>query len=272
MSGIKIAPLDYRTAAGAPAGIGDNQPPVDWAVSAKPVVDLLIANTEAWAEDCPVITNEEAAATCEDKLKQLNDHRKEIDDKRKAEKAEHDRAIATIQAKANPLLERLRICIEAISGIRDAWLRLKQQRLDDERAQKRREADEAARRAQRLAEAAQAKTTGPGAVTNQIAATEAAAEAKKAAKIAAAVPVRAQQRGTLGGRASSLRTFWFAEVVDWQKCFEHFHEADSQDPERKRMIPVESLRKELTRLANEQVRLGVRNPNLPGCWIDSEMR
>ncbi len=258
------APLDYRRAIGP----GHNVPPVDPVETAREAVDQLITNTERWLAEHQVITDAAAAAACEDWANQLKAHYDKCDEIRVTEKRPHDEAAAAVQSKWNPILARLKICRDAIVPLRRTWLALEQRRLDAERAEKQREAAEAALRARQLIEAARAKQIGPGSVTNQILAKEAAIEAKQAAKVAAAVPVKAQQHGNLGGRASSLREYWFAEVVDWQECFSYFHEPDPDNPGQRQ--PVESLRKELTRLANEKVRHGIRD--LPGCVIDRDER
>jgi len=249
-------------------GPGHNKPPLDPAEIAAAAVDQLVANTEAWAEHSPVILDEATATACQTWLNQLTERLKDCKAKLAIERAPHDQALKDIQAKWAPLQRKLAVCIEAVGRMRGAWLTVKQRRLDAEREQKRREAAEAQQRAEQLAQAARAKEHGPGAVTNKIAAQEAAAEAQRAAKVAAAVPVRAQTKSDLGGRAASLRTYHFADVVDWEACWMHFHEDDPDNPGKRR--PAESLRAELQRLANEQVRHGARE--IPGCWIDKEER
>lgn len=235
---------------------------------AHATVAALVGNANRWLQH-PIIDNEDVAGDCNDTLQQLEDHWKALDGRRAEEKKPHDLAAAAIQARYLPLLEQLTICRRAIKPLHDAWLRLRQQRIDAGREAARREAAEAQRLADQLAE--QAKAGGPGAVTNRINAAEAAREAEKKRQIAAAVPLRAQSRGNLGSRVRSLRTYWFADVVNWSACFNHFQEPDPNDPNKK--IPVAEVREVLTRLAMEAARKAnnpMRNPNPAGCWVFSE--
>jgi hypothetical protein len=239
----------------APRYPGDNMPPPEPVKLASDRVTALVENAEKWAERVPVINSEELADACNDFLTQLDKQWQEFDAARAAEKKPFDDEAAAVQAKWKPLLERLNLCKIAIAPLHRAWLKLKQQRLDDERHDRERAAAEAQRRADQLAE--QAKTGGPGTVTRLIAATEAAGAAEAARQEVRRVPPRAQSRGLYGGRTRSLRTTWYASVVDDELCYRHFRQRSE----------VKEL---LQRLANEAARSGVRNPDLPGCWIYSE--
>ena len=242
-------------AAPPPRFPGDNRPPPEPIVLASGRVTTLIDAAEKWAERCPVIESEELADACNDFLTQLDKQFKEFDAARAAEKKPFDDDAAAVQARWKPLLERLTLCKTAIAPLHRAWLRLKQQRLDDERREREREAAEAQRVADQLARQAQAG--GPGTVRNMIAAAEAAGEAEAARQAVTTVPKRAQSRGLFGGRTRSLRATWHATVVDQDLCYRHF----------RGRTEVKEL---LTRLASEAARGGMRNPDLPGCWIYSE--
>ena len=235
-------------------GIGGNLPPepIDLA---RESVDALIKNANKWAEDVPIIDSEGLAASCNDVLNKLDAHLKELDEQRIKEKRPHDKAAAAVQAKWKPLLDKLEICKNAIAPLHSAWLRLKEARLKAERETKQREAAEAQRRAEQLAE--QAKAGGANVVTNTILGMEAAAEAEKARRAVAAIPQRAQSRGNLGGRTRSLQTVWRAEIIDQDKCYLHFRGR-------------QEVKDILSQLANAAARSGVRNPDLGGCWIFSE--
>jgi hypothetical protein len=237
-------------------GIGHNQPPesIDLAKEDAEVAALIkVAN--AWAEKYPVIETESVAIELVNYLDQLDAYWNKFDSARKAEKKKHDDAIKEIQSKWCPRQEYIDICRRVLRPIRDAWIKLTRARDKADREAKEHEAAAAQRRADQLAE--QAAAGGAGAVTNLIAAREASIEAENARLAAAAIPKRAQIRGSLTGRAHSLRTVWFAHVVKQDLCYQHFRDhADVKDV--------------LLRLANAAARSGVRNPNLPGCYVESK--
>jgi hypothetical protein len=201
------------------------------------------------------IETAEAASDIAAFLSQLEAHWAEIESQRKKEKKPFDDGARAVQEKYKPLLDRILLLKGAITPLHTAWLKLKDRRIEQQRLAAEREAAEAQRRADQLAE--QANGTGPGAVVNTIAAAEAAKEADAARRTAAAIPRRAQTRDSLGGRTRSLRTVWLAAVIEPDLCYRHFR--DHPD--------VKDL---LHRLANAAARAGVRHPDLPGCYIFSE--
>lgn len=237
--------------------IGANNPPSpiepELAPEDKRVADHTAAATK-WLERYPTIKNEEIAAACTDYLNQLDADWTALDERRKAERESHNKALKAIQDKYLPRLERIDICRRALRPLKQAWLRLRDARLKAEREAEDRKAAEAQRRADQLAE--QAKAGGSNAVSQTIIALEATQEAERARQAAAAVPRRAQVRGTLGGRTHSLRTVWKALIVEQDLCYRHFR--DHAD--------VKAI---LLQLANAAARGGTRNPNLPGCEIYS---
>ncbi len=246
--------------------IGGNLPPEP--IDVDVAIDDLIGNANRWAARCPVIETEEVAKDAIDQLNKLKAHRAEYEALRKAEKKPFDDGALAVQRKWLPRTERIDACIKLFDGLRRGWLNLQ----EAARLKAEREAAEAAFEAQRRADqlAEQAKAGGAHVVTNTILGMEAAAEAERAREALRAVPRRAQVRGNLGGRTHSLRTYWFADVVDWQKCFDYFHEPEDRGDPNSRRIPVRELREVLISLANAKARTGVRNPDLPGCWIDFE--
>jgi hypothetical protein len=243
-------------------GIGHNRPPesvydVDALESAKAEAERIAKTTTEWAEAHPVIKAENVASVANDYLKQISDHHKVVDAARAAAKAIHDRRAAEVQAAYRPVLNDLELCAKVIRGLHNNWLKSETDRLAAERLAKEAEAREAQRRADQLAEQAQAG--GRSVVANMMEAQKAADKAEEARKAAAAVPQRAQTRGALGGRTRSLVTHWYAKIMDQDRLYRHFRDH-------------EAVTAVLQRLADAAARSGVRNPALPGCWIDSEMR
>lgn len=236
-------------------GIGGNLPPEPIDVDAT--IDALIANANDWAGRHLVIEDEKVAKDALDNLNKLQAHRAEYDEMRKAEKKPFDDGALAVQRKWVPRIDRIDACIKPFNGLRNAWLNLKEVRRKAALEAAELAAAEAQRRADQLAE--KAKAGGPNVVTNTILGMEAEAEAEKARKAVAAVPQRAQERGNLGGRTHSLRTYWYADVIDQDLCYQHFRAR----PE---------IKDVLAKLANAAARAGTRNPNLPGCWVDSEER
>jgi hypothetical protein len=235
--------------------IGANNPPEPIVAPEDKLVAELVASATKWSEQYPAIDTEEVAKAAADWIKQLNDLSDDYEEKFKAAKAPHEKELKRVRDEWKPRLEKIAICLRAINPLHRAYLRKKDARLKAEREAAERAAAEAQRLADQLAE--QAKAGGPGTVTNMIAAAEATQEAEKARQTAAAVPRRAQVRGNLGGRTHSPRTEWRALVVQQDLLYGYF----------KTHPDVVEL---LQRLANAAARRGMRNPNLPGCWISSE--
>ena len=218
----------------------------------KRISDLIEAATK-WAEQYPTIEDEGIAAACTDYLNQLDEHWTAFDERRKAEREPHNKALKAIQDKWLPRLERIDICRRALRPLKQAYLKLKDARLKAEREAAARQAAEAQHRADQLAE--QAKAGGPNAIGQTIVALEATQEAERARQAVAALPQRAQVRGTLGGRTHSLRTVWTADIVEIDKTFAHY----------KGRAEVKDL---LRRLANADARAGIRH--IPGCHVYRE--
>lgn len=200
-----------------------NQPPAPVDL-ARERLDALIANTNAWAERVPKIEDEDTAKSAADFLDQLDKQYQQYDAARREERRPHNEAAAAVQARWLPLLERISACKRVIAQMHRSWLRVKQDRLDEQRRQDQQKAEEARRRAEERAREAQAAEGSPGALNAVIAAQEAAEEAERARKAAAAVPQRAQVRGNLGGRARSLRYAWTASIADYDAAYAHFRD------------------------------------------------
>ncbi len=251
----EVAKLDGEEASPGP---GHNRPPS--AIDAEPPpidlarqrVDEEITSANKWAEQVKVIDSEEKAKALADKLDQLTKLFQKYDAMRAAEKRPHDEKSAEVQENWR-FIFRLKICKEALQPLESDWLRREKLRLAADRQEKERVAREAQRRADQLAE--QAKAGGPNVVGNRIDAADAAAEAERAREAVAAVPVRAQSRGNLGGRARSLKRVAKAQVVDWDKCYQHYRLRGE-------------VRDVLATLASADARHGVKE--IPGCFLWTE--
>jgi hypothetical protein len=238
--------------------IGANFPPepIELVAEDKRVAELIEAANK-WCEQYPTIEDDAVAAACMDYLNQLDANWTAFDERRKAEREPHNKALKEIQEKWRPRLDRIDICRRALRPLKQAWLRLKEARLKAEREAAEREAAEAQRRADQLAE--QAKAGGPNAISQTIIALEATQQAEWARQAVAIMPRRAQVRGNLGGRTHSLRTVWKAEIIEIEKTFERYKS-------RREVIEL------LTSLANADVRNPRLWPNpedrdIPGCYV-----
>ncbi len=258
------APLEKRAHNRPPELVDSAYEPVDPEIIRR--VDREVASANAWAEQVKIVEDEETAQALVQKLDQLQELFEKHDAQRTAERNPHVERAAAVQKKWVTLLQKLTDCRKALKPLETAWHKLKTQRQNAERQAREQEALDAQRRAEQLDE--QARAGGRSVVTNMIAAREAADEAERARKAAAAVPTRAKTSGTFGGRAHSLRVTWHASVQDWDLWYAHVkHRGEVRDV--------------LSRLANEAVRSkdGPRPPDgqeagtssaLPGCLIYSE--
>jgi hypothetical protein len=248
--------------------IGGNFPPEALEPELAPEdkrIAALVANADAHVAEHPIIEDEEAGDAAANFLKQLKDHYDALKQKFDEEKVPHEEKLAEIRAKYHPRLDRLQTCIKSIRPRVRAWISLLENRRKAEEADRVRAAAEAQRHADQLAE--QAAAGSRNAVTNTIAAAEAAREADMARKAVAEMPKRVQVRPSLGGHTLSLRTVWYAEIVEWDKCYRHF-----QDNAKVRKL-VQSLANEAARsIAAEAARHRLPKPvqSLPGCEIYSK--
>lgn len=204
---------------------------------ARDRVEALVANANRWLTERPQIVGEEMAAKCVDFLQQLAAEAKSIEAQRKREKQPHLEAAAEVDRRWRPLAEMLDACIRLLKPRHSDWLLREQQRLETERRYK----AEAAEKARREAEEAARKATAPQSVRDIINASQAERAAQEAAAAVAAVPERAQTRGSISGRARSLRTTWHARVDDLVDALSHY-------------IDRPEIRETVERLANADAR------------------
>lgn len=224
-------------------------------------VDLAIETAEALEKAANAflkieIATDEQAAKAVDHDTQLLRAWQANETARKAEQAPHQQAIADSQKVWNPVQHRLQICRDLIKAKLRTFQAAKQLRIDAERAEAARKAAEARRQAEEAARRAEAPKTVDDIARAQEAA-EAAAAAEKAAE---AIPERAQVRGALSGRATSLRAHWTATIEDIDEVFVHFR----NHPD---------LRECLTKLANADLRAqDGEERSVPGCKCVKELR
>lgn len=166
--------------------IGDNNPPADEAEADE--VESAVKRAEA--EAAKPITNQTDADRLSNHKERLTKLWSKKEAERKAEKEPHLEAGRAVDAKFNPLLDKIKAAGTKVAASLTTWLRAEQARIDAENA-KQTEIDKKARE-----EAAKANLPPP--------------EPVKAPE-----PVRVKA-GT-SGRAVSLRTYTSAEITDYPK-------------------------------------------------------
>lgn len=181
------------------------------------VASLVVAANE-WLNG--KIETEAEAAQCEDLIVQLRQEEQAVDDARKAAGKPHRDAIATIQNRFNPLIDKLKAGTALLKKLKAAWLT----RLEEEQRRVRQAAEEAARKAQAEADAQAAafaanKPTVAAALAVDDAETAAAEAAAAARRAAAAKP---QMTGALSGRASGFRTHYSAKITNRRAAVMHY--------------------------------------------------
>lgn len=181
-------------------------------------VDNLIAAANAWLDG--TIESEAQAAQCEDLIVQLRQEEQAVDSARKAAGKPHRDAIADIQARFAPLIDKLQAGTGLLKKIKAAWL----SKLAEQQRQARAAAEEAARKAQADADAAAlafaaAKPTVAGALAVDDAHAAAADAADAARRAAAAKP---QMTGAVSGRASGFRTHYSAKITNRRAAVMHY--------------------------------------------------
>lgn len=163
-----------------------------------------------------------------------------VEDQRVVDKRPHDDRAAEVQAAFIGLLNKLKLAGDKLKPMQAAWLKKEQDRIDAEKAELKRIADEKAEDARQLAAQAAARND----VSGEVEAAAMLKEAGKEQKIAGR-DVRAKAGSASGGgRAMSMRDVKTAVIHSQNSIYMHFREhADV----------VELLQ----RLANQAVRSGV---------------
>lgn len=197
--------------------MGANNPPEPIFAEA----DERIANANRWLTERPEITDDDMADKAGGFKNQCAGTWTKMDNDRKAEKRAYETAL---QVKYGPPLDLLARARDAIDLKIKAWLRVKADRLAEE---KRREEENAEHLRQEAAAAIklaedEAKKKG-GNVLQAQAAAEALTRKAEDAAIEAARPVeKAVVKGTYTTRAMGLKTYWDAKIVDEQAALKAF--------------------------------------------------
>lgn len=188
-------------------GIGDNRPPPPDPLD---TYEALIANANRWTAERPEIVDEEIAGAGQEFMVQLRQTRDALEAQMKAERQPLDLMVAAIRIRYRTPLELIGIAMTRMGEKLAPWLKAKQDRLDAEAAQRKRDAEAAATAAAAAARAAEQS----GTVESELAARDAAKAQTIAEKAAAKPAERASVKGDLARRAMTMKTTHFAIVVD----------------------------------------------------------
>jgi hypothetical protein len=195
-------------------GLGHNQPPPDPIGRARE----LVATANRWITERSEIVDNEMAGVAQDFLRQLRANRDDLEASMKAERKPLDDAVAAIRVKYRDPLELVGIALTKMREKLAPWLKRQQDRLDAEAAERGRVAADAAAQA----DAARRTAQQTGTVEAELNAQRAAQQLEEAQRAAAKPIGRARVRGDLSDRASSLRTLWYAVVVDEDKALRSY--------------------------------------------------
>jgi hypothetical protein len=210
------------------------------------------ANT--WLKSIKEITDLETARACDDFLNQIRDELAAMDKDRKSINKPHDDAITANNNAFRPFIALLDKSKALLTPLKTKWLQREKDRLAAERAAKEaaalkamQEAEDAKRKAAQSVEAAVHADEAQKAMEEALAASAAADKAKASVK------------GDYAARASGLRTYWSAEIMDYAKALQHY----GNHPEVKDLIQ---------NLANRDARADKAAMDVPGCKPKSEER
>jgi hypothetical protein len=245
----------------AMAGLGHNGGPEPTPFEAiKLHIESLYMEAKNWADGTPIETQEQA-----DKVSFLLDELRKAEavaeDERDKEKRPLDEKVKEIQGRYNPLTADTKtmkgLSTKAKAACKSALAPFLK-RLDDERAERLRLANEAA--ATKAAEAAQAlRDARPDDLAAQEAAEAVVTDAKAAGR--AAAKIGNTTAGAFGGsRAVTLRTYYEPEITDLTLALRHFY---GENPE--------AFRPVAQKLAEDAVRSGKRS-GIPGVTVREDRR
>jgi hypothetical protein len=204
----------------APATVGHNRPP-------DPSIERageLVAAANLWLTTVEAIADADQAGRAQTFVDQLRANRTDLDAALKAERKPHDDAIGEIKKRFTTPQGLTGIALRKLLDLLAPWLGKEKQRLADEQAARKVEADRAAVEAERLRREA---AGAPDPVEAELRAQQAAKAAADAAKLAAKKPDRPQIKSDTSPRAMSLRTSWHAEVVDERLALRAFVKNES---------------------------------------------
>lgn len=170
----------------------------------------LIDTANRWRLERPAIVDDEQAGVADEFVTQLRKSRDELRDEQKEELTPIELAETVVRMKYRDPLAKIDLALTGIIAAQTVYLQKKQERLNEEAAQRRRYAADMKRRAN---EAITRATITPT-VENDLAAKRATEAALAAEELAEKPPERARAKGDLSAKSMSLRAFWHAEVVD----------------------------------------------------------
>lgn len=190
----------------------------------KARVDELVANAERWIAERKVIENEEQAKAAGLFLAQLRDALRDGEKQRKADKQpfiDAGKRVDDAYAKLATLIEK---CGKAMKAKTDDWLQREQKRIEAERIEAKRKADEAARQAEEIRKAAEAaKQTGGPSIEAEAMAEEAEKDRVRAAEAARkAEKEKPKIAAGTGIRTVANVTVWELVVTDYALALEAF--------------------------------------------------
>jgi hypothetical protein len=232
-----------------------NMTPFD---SVQTDADDLLTEAHAWADGTPVASQAQADEVSR-LIEALRLNAKAADDARKEENRPHDEAKAAVQTKYAPLWAdpktkapgKVFKAIDALKAALAPYLR----KLDDEKREAARIAQEAADEAARKAREA-LQSAAPDNLAAQEQAEDVAKEAEAAQKAAKAA-AQDKAHATGGSRAMGLRTRWTATLTDPQAAARHFW-----------TVNPGAFTALLQKLADDDVRAGKRA--VPGFAVTEE--
>jgi hypothetical protein len=195
--------------------IGHNKPPELTAIERTPE---LIDNCNRWLAERPEVTDPEMAGAAQRFTLQLRALRDDLDKELRSDRRPHDDAIAVIKAAYLDPQQLVEIALVQMEKRNRGWLKREQDRLDAERAERQRQADEAKRKTNEALEQAAAKPSVEAELAAQRA-LDAEMEAKRAAQRA---PTRARTRDDYASKAMSLHSRWKARVIDERAALKHY--------------------------------------------------
>jgi uncharacterized MAPEG superfamily protein len=202
------------------------------------------------------ITSAEQAGRAQDYSAKLLRAWQDNETARKAEQKPWHDAIKRSQTAWGAVQTKLTVCRGYIEDKLRIWKQADQRRIDAERLA----AAAVAAEAVKAAEEARKRAETPKTIGDAVRAEAAMKAADEALAHVAAIPERASVRGTLSGRASSLRTHWLVEIVEIIEVFLRYQ--DHPD-----------LRACLQKLVEAEVRgMTGDDRRIEGCRITKELR
>lgn len=200
-------------------GLGGNLPPDPLVVEADERIDT----ANKWLNDRKEITDAEMADKAAFFISQVAASHKALDDQRLEEGRLFKK---TQEEKYSTPLSILTLALEKLKAMRRVWLQKEDARLEAERMAAQKVVDDARRaaeEAQARADKEAAKAKGGDVLRSEIAVQAAQAKIEKAEEAVAAVPERAQIKGTYTTKAVGLREYWSAEITDFSAAFKHYN-------------------------------------------------